>query len=334
MATITTINAGDQISASRSVINTNFDNLNDDKVEKADNLSDLADANDALNNILPDQSGQSGKVLQSDGVDTSWQSPSGSPKATQSVIGITALSVAAADPSLPNAVGDNDPRVPTQSENDALVGTGTPSSTNKYVTKDTNDLNELLANKSTSTTLGTSNTLYPSQNAVKTYVDGKALKLVGVSSVDLGSSSIADTNENTYLTVAVPGGTLGTGNAIRFKGHGTWSNGTGGTNLTIRMKYGGTTVWSYVVPAGSAINGNFVWDFILYATGATNSQTGRAHLQYIRSTFVITDDTLGTTATAAIDSTASQNLTITTQLASTSNPSTIDLKFYTIDVIS
>lgn len=30
---------------------------------------------------------------------------------------------------------------------------------------------EDVANKSTSTTLGTSNTLYPSQNAVKTYVD-------------------------------------------------------------------------------------------------------------------------------------------------------------------
>jgi hypothetical protein len=34
-------------------------------------------------------------------------------------------------------VGDNDTRIPTQSENDALVGTsGTASSTNKYVTND------------------------------------------------------------------------------------------------------------------------------------------------------------------------------------------------------
>lgn len=49
--------------------------------------------------------------------------------------GRTYLSVAPALASNPKAVGDNDPRVPTQAENDALVGTsGTPSSSNKYVT--------------------------------------------------------------------------------------------------------------------------------------------------------------------------------------------------------
>lgn len=61
----------------------------------------------------------------------------GAPKATDSVYGITRLSVAAASALAPIAVGDNDPRVPTQSENDALAGTsGSPSSTNKYVTND------------------------------------------------------------------------------------------------------------------------------------------------------------------------------------------------------
>jgi hypothetical protein len=37
---------------------------------------------------------------------------------------------------------------------------------------------ESLSNKSTSTSLGTSNTLYPTQNAVKTYVDGKKQKII------------------------------------------------------------------------------------------------------------------------------------------------------------
>ena len=37
---------------------------------------------------------------------------------------------------------------------------------------------ELLSNKSTSTSLGTSDTLYPTQNAVKTYVDGKKEKVI------------------------------------------------------------------------------------------------------------------------------------------------------------
>ena len=59
----------------------------------------------------------------------------GAPKATDSVYGITKLSVAAVSGTDPIAVGDNDPRVPTQAQNDALAGTsGTaPSSSNKFV---------------------------------------------------------------------------------------------------------------------------------------------------------------------------------------------------------
>jgi len=57
--------------------------------------------------------------------------------ATNSVAGTTKLSVAAVSAPNPIAVGDNDPRVPTQDENDALAGTGTPSSSNKYITEDT-----------------------------------------------------------------------------------------------------------------------------------------------------------------------------------------------------
>jgi hypothetical protein len=59
----------------------------------------------------------------------------GSPNSSTTVKGIGQVSVAPASPTTPIFVGDNDPRVPTQAENDALVGTGTPSSTNPYVTK-------------------------------------------------------------------------------------------------------------------------------------------------------------------------------------------------------
>lgn len=52
-------------------------------------------------------------------------------------------SVTPVDSSHPIAVGDNDPRVPAQAENDALVGTsGTPSSSNKYATDAEPRLNE------------------------------------------------------------------------------------------------------------------------------------------------------------------------------------------------
>ena len=58
----------------------------------------------------------------------------GSPKATDAIEGISKLSVAAVSPTDPLVVGDNDPRVPTQDENDALVGTPrTPSSAIKFL---------------------------------------------------------------------------------------------------------------------------------------------------------------------------------------------------------
>lgn len=61
----------------------------------------------------------------------------GAPNASTSTKGVTKLSVAPVSPTAPIAVGDNDGRVPTQSENDALVGSsGTPSSSNKFVTQE------------------------------------------------------------------------------------------------------------------------------------------------------------------------------------------------------
>lgn len=59
-------------------------------------------------------------------------------KATDLVAGTTKISVPAASPTNPIAVGDNDPRVPTQGENDALVGNNTDIAVgtgNKFVTQ-------------------------------------------------------------------------------------------------------------------------------------------------------------------------------------------------------
>jgi hypothetical protein len=173
MSTITQIQSSDKLVDSRGVINTNLANLNSDKAEKSANLSDLTVKNTALNNLLPSQTGKSGKVLGSDGTDTSWVDPSGANLATNLVQGITALTVVAADPLLPKAVGDNDPRMLTTDQKAAAAGTGTPSGTNKFVTADTDALKELLSNKDTTVTLGTSDTKYPTQNAVKSYVDNQ-----------------------------------------------------------------------------------------------------------------------------------------------------------------
>lgn len=55
--------------------------------------------------------------------------------ATNLVNGTTKLSVAAASAPSPIAVGDNDPRVPTQGENDGLAATTTPATTNLFITQ-------------------------------------------------------------------------------------------------------------------------------------------------------------------------------------------------------
>lgn len=61
----------------------------------------------------------------------------GGADASTTVKGIAKASVAPASAANPIFVGDNDPRMLTQGENDAAAGTsGTPSSTNKYVTND------------------------------------------------------------------------------------------------------------------------------------------------------------------------------------------------------
>lgn len=64
----------------------------------------------------------------------------GAPIATSAVKGIAKLSTAPASPTAPIAVGDNDTRLPSAGQAQALVGSsGAPSTSNKYVTEtDTN----------------------------------------------------------------------------------------------------------------------------------------------------------------------------------------------------
>ena len=79
-----------------------------------------------------------GNVLVYNGSQSKWiNTTTDAPDASTSVKGVARVSVAPASATVPISVGDNDPRVPTQSENDALAGTsGTPSSTNKFATEE------------------------------------------------------------------------------------------------------------------------------------------------------------------------------------------------------
>lgn len=105
--------------------------------------------------------------------------------------------------------------------------TKVPSSALLKTTKDTLDsavaLRELLSNKSTDVLLGTSDTQYPSQNAVKTYVDNLLQGLKWKESVRLAS-----TTNGTFTTAFVNGQvldgvTLVTGDRILLKNQSTGS---------------------------------------------------------------------------------------------------------------
>jgi hypothetical protein len=80
-----------------------------------------------------------GNVLTYDGASSKWKnSTTSAPDASTSVKGVTKMSVAPVSAVAPIAVGDNDGRVPTQAENDALVGNNTDVAVgtgNKFVTQ-------------------------------------------------------------------------------------------------------------------------------------------------------------------------------------------------------
>lgn len=101
--------------------------------------------------------------------------------------------------------------------NTALADYYLASNPSGYVTTSALSGYELLSNKSTSTTLGTSNTLYPTQNAVKVYVDSLTTNFELISnkstSTSLGISNTLYPTQNavkTYIdsTIAINGSDL------------------------------------------------------------------------------------------------------------------------------
>lgn len=103
MATLITITSPENGAEWKNDMNQNFSNLNTDLITAEVDIAQLY-----LNQI----------------------------DATTSYKGFVKMSSAPPDPAIPISVGDNDTRLPTQSENNALLGSyGTPSSSNKFVTE-------------------------------------------------------------------------------------------------------------------------------------------------------------------------------------------------------
>ena len=130
--------------------------------------------------------------------------------------------------------------------------------------------------------------------------------------------------ETSIYSFSVPGGSLSTNRRIGVKLFGKWS-GDGSHALTIRAKYGATTICSleYFNSGGTPSNAPFNIQFDLTSSGATGTQNGFLQAQAYAAFEII--DSSGQQAsfgTATEDSTADKTLNITVQWTVADNSDT------------
>jgi hypothetical protein len=125
-------------------------------------------------------------------------------------------------------------------------------------------------------------------------------------------SHTGDTNLTTLATIVIPGRTLGANGSIRVTM--VWDYTNSGNVKTLSGTFGGTTFWQ-VAPTTTLTRRS---QFGLANAGATNSQIGGPS--------GIDGFTTATTAqvTAAVDTTADQNLVLRCQLANSGETITLD----------
>ena len=137
--------------------------------------------------------------------------------------------------------------------------------------------------------------------------------------------TVGDTvTETSIYSFSVTGGSLSTNRRIGVKLFGKWS-GDGSHALTIRAKYGATTICSleYLNSGGTPSNAPFNIQFDLTSSGATGTQNGFLQAQAYAAFEII--DSSGQQAsfgTATEDSTADKTLNITVQWTVADNSDT------------
>jgi len=163
--------------------------------------------------------------------------------------GITKISVAAADANNPIAVGDNDTRVPTQGENDALVGSlGTPSSSNKYLTE------QMATTTATSSYLvkyDTNGTINAYSISVSTTTTSSTSSVASVAYVDSSRWISYSTSTN----VAIPTGA----NLAFIQCNASYSISGAGSAMLFIDKHIGTSTVNIADAAGNIMTCSSVW---------------------------------------------------------------------------
>lgn len=285
MATITTLAGTDGITAANSMakINTNFSNLNADKIETS-------------------------------AIDT--------------------------DTSL---AANSDSKIPSQKAIKTYVDTqggANASETVRGVVEEATDA-EVTAGTSIGAT-GAKLVITPAKLAtyLPTVISGKI-------EVDATEITVSNTNvETTLFDCTVPANTLSTNNAIRVTIYLSDFQCNSAGALTIRLKYGGTTVASTVMTTTGAtssnidLNGALITGLIV-GDGATNVQKG--FIMFVGGDGVLEDDNLasvdgekgigGGNGTGAVDSTSAQTLLVSVQWGATAAANTVTAEAWIVEKI-
>jgi hypothetical protein len=214
MSTITPINSSDPVANAPAVLNSNFNNLNTDKLETLSNVGSgtgtLAQAKSGTNQPIKTIKGGSNVTITNNTNEVQIDVNVPNADASSTVKGLTKLSLDPVSPTSPIAVGDNDGRVPTQNENDALVGTsGTSvSSSNKLVDNadtDTAATAGKIVRRITGGQITVPSSPSNSTDAVsKTYADAFANKIadfIAIASSNTHTSDDADTSTSSTTPV-------------------------------------------------------------------------------------------------------------------------------------
>lgn len=236
-------------------------------------------------------------------------------------------------------------QLPSSDEKDALAGTsGTPSTSNKYVTAD--DVTEAntaskIARRDSNGDILVATTPTDSDAAVSlTYFNNNIGSLIGY---DLTDTSVTNTTtETNLLSFTLSGGTLGTGNGVKIEAPITdldMLSTVGSSGLTIRLKYGATTIATAVI--GENISNNKTnlsgkIEALLFANASTSAQEGSVSINIFGlPTFEISSAdnvAIGDVAagTAAEVSTGDLTLSITAQWSNANTNNNITIPHYVV----
>jgi hypothetical protein len=331
MATITDLNSSDSGSTSLSTINTNFDNLNTDKAEISGQtftgkvnfsgtdhagieLISLTTAErDALTPVNGDliYNETTSKVQMYQG--GAWTDvTSVAADADTSTKGVVEV---ATDAEIEAGTGTggtgavlvvpaDSSHLPDDNEMAALAGTsGTPSGSNKFVTND-----------DVSDSAGSGKIVRASGTALPA-LDGSNLTNIAndqgfQASFATPVSQPSSTSETTLISYSLGGGQLGTNKVVRAKIYFEDMDVAAGRDLTIRLKYGSTTVATNTVTLNTNNLSGYI-ETVLIGAGTTSSQKGV--VEYRASTDAGTAESKVAVGTSSEDSTGGLTYAVTVQ---------------------